>query len=192
MGRSKEFDENMALQKAMELFWAQGYEKTSMNDLIEHMGIHRKSLYDTFGDKRELYLKAINSYEKYSMEKLQSRTSQSTTAKQAIENAFDYMIEGNQSRRLGCFFVNAATEMAPSDKEVDEIVNQAFHETEQWLSDIISKGQQTGEISSDHDAQIWAEFLHNTLVGIRVLVRTSVDRDKIYHIKDMFINLLFN
>ncbi len=192
MGRSKEFDENMVLQKAMELFWEQGYEKTSMSDLIEHMGIHRKSLYDTFGDKRELYLKAIESYGKYSTEKFRSGISHAATAKQAIQNVFDYIIEGNQDERLGCFFVNAATEMAPCNKDVDEIVNQAFIQTEQWLTDIIHKGQQSGEISSDHDAQIWAEFLHNALIGIRVLVRTSTDKDKIYRIKDMFFSLLFH
>lgn len=192
MGRSKEFDENMVLQKAMELFWKQGYEKTSMSDLIQHMGIHRKSLYDTFGDKRELYLKAIEFYGKYSTEKLQARISDATSAKQAIQNAFDYIIEGNEDERFGCFFVNAATEMAPSDKEVDEIVNQAFNQAEQRLSDAIRKGQQSGEISCDRDAQIWAEFLHNALIGIRVLVRTSTSKDKIYRIKDMFLNLLFN
>lgn len=56
MARSKEFDEKAVLRKAMELFWEQGYEKTSMQDLVDHMGIHRRSIYDTFGDKRSLFL----------------------------------------------------------------------------------------------------------------------------------------
>ena len=60
MGRSREFDENVVLQKAMELFWEQGYEKTSLSDLVEHMGIHRRSLYDTFGDKHTLFLKTLD------------------------------------------------------------------------------------------------------------------------------------
>ncbi len=192
MGRSKEFDENVVLQKAMELFWKQGYEKTSMSDLVEHMGIHRKSLYDTFGDKRELYLKAIECYGKYSAEKFQSAISDAATARQAIQSAFDDMIEGNENERLGCFFVNAATELAPRDEEVDEIVNQAFKQAEQRLSDIIRKGQESGEISYHQDARIWAEFLHNVLVGMRVLVRTSASKEKLYRIKEMFLNLLFN
>ena len=62
MGRSKEFDEKEALQKAMLIFWEQGYEKTSINDLVEGIGIHRKSLYDTFGGKHELFLKVIENY----------------------------------------------------------------------------------------------------------------------------------
>ena len=55
MARSKEFEENEVLDKAMKLFWEQGYEKTSMTDLVEHMGIHRRSLYDTFGDKHHCF-----------------------------------------------------------------------------------------------------------------------------------------
>ena len=62
MARSKEFDEEHALALAMDLFWRQGYENTSLADLIQEMGIARQSLYDTFGDKRTLYLKAMAFY----------------------------------------------------------------------------------------------------------------------------------
>ena len=64
MGRSKEFDTDKALIQAMELFWSNGYEKTSIQDLLDVMGIHRKSLYDTFGDKHELYMEAVKRYNK--------------------------------------------------------------------------------------------------------------------------------
>ncbi|KAA2299393.1 helix-turn-helix transcriptional regulator, partial [Clostridioides difficile] len=63
MARGKEFEESVVLDKAMRLFWEQGYEKTSMTDLVNHMGIHRKSLYDTFGDKHTLFLKAVDLYD---------------------------------------------------------------------------------------------------------------------------------
>ena len=53
MGRAKEFDQEVVLDKAMQIFWEKGYEKTSMQDLVDHMGIHRRSIYDTFGDKHE-------------------------------------------------------------------------------------------------------------------------------------------
>ncbi|WP_312941421.1 GNAT family N-acetyltransferase [Oscillibacter sp.] len=192
MSRNKEFDENVALQKAIELFWKQGYEKTSMSDLVEHMGIHRKSLYDTFGDKRELYLKAIQCYGKSSAERFRAVISDAATAKQAIQDAFDEMIEGNKCERSGCFFVNAANELAPRDGEADKIVNQAFLQMEQGLFDIIRKGQESGEIPCHQDARIWAEFLQNTLIGIRVLARTSASKDKLYRIKEMFLELLFN
>jgi TetR/AcrR family transcriptional repressor of nem operon len=190
MGRSKEFEENTVLQKAMELFWQQGYEKTSMNDLVEHMGIHRKSLYDTFGDKHALYLKAIEIYAEYSSEKLKSEALRARTSYQAIKYIFNYMIEGNEKEQWGCFFVNAATEMAPRDKEVEEKAEEAFCQTENFLADIIRTGQEAGEFSRNFDAEALAEILNNTLIGIRVLARTSTGKEKMYRIADFFLNLL--
>ena len=75
MGRSKEFEESEALQKAMELFWQQGYEKTSMSDLVEHMGVHRGSLYDTFCDKHTLFLKTLDCFGELLGARLKSETS---------------------------------------------------------------------------------------------------------------------
>ena len=63
MARSKEFEVNEVLDKAIQLFWAQGYEKTSMHELVNFMGIHRRSIYDTFGDKHALFMKALERYE---------------------------------------------------------------------------------------------------------------------------------
>ncbi len=192
MGRSKEFEEDVVLQKAMELFWEQGYEKTSMSDLVEHMGIHRRSLYDTFGDKHALYLKAIDRYGEYTAGKLKSETLRAKTAKQAMQYIFDYVIEANEDRRLGCLFVNAATEMAPQDNEVTKKTEEAFKQTEHFFAEIIREGQQTGEFSCDYDAETLAEILHHTLLGIRVLRRTSVSKEKMHRIADFFLKLLYN
>lgn len=98
----------------MEVFWQQGYEKMSMSDLVEHMGIHRKSLYDTFGDKYWLYLKVIDGYSEYSTAKLKSEIYKAETAYEAIQY---YIIEGNENKQCGCLFVNVATEMGPWDQE---------------------------------------------------------------------------
>ena len=63
MARYKEFEVNEVLDKAIQLFWEQGYQKTSMQELVENMGIHRRSIYDTFGDKHALFIKALKRYE---------------------------------------------------------------------------------------------------------------------------------
>ena len=139
MGRSKEFEESVVLQKAMELFWKQGYEKTSMSDLVEHMGIHRRSLYDAFGDKHTLFLKTLDCFGEFIKSRLKSETSRAETAKQAIQFIFDSTIEGNGDRPLGCLFVNSATEMAPRDKDVAEKAEEAFMQTEHFLADLFAK-----------------------------------------------------
>ncbi|URZ14516.1 TetR/AcrR family transcriptional regulator [Clostridium felsineum] len=190
MGRSKEFEENEVLQRAMELFWMQGYEKTSMNDLVKHMGIHRKSLYDTFGDKHSLYLKVIDRYAKYSTDKLNAEKLKSKTAYQTIQYIFDYIIEGNKDKHWGCLFVNAATEMGPWDKEVEEKTSESFKKVEDFIARIVREGQEAGEFSSNYDAEILGEILHNTLLGLRVLVRTSASKEKMHRIENFFLNLL--
>lgn len=190
MGRSKEFDENVVLQKAMELFWEQGYEKTSLSDLVEHMGIHRRSLYDTFGDKHTLFLKTIDCYEELIKNEVQVGILHAETVKQAIQFIFDFMIEGYEDRPWGCLIVNSATEMALRDKEVEEKTEEAFMRTEQLIADLVRKGQQTGEFSCDYDAEVLAEILQNTLLGIRVHLRTSASKEKLHRIADFFLDLL--
>lgn len=190
MGRSREFDENVVLQKAMELFWEQGYEKTSLSDLVEHMGIHRRSLYDTFGDKHTLFLKTIDCYEELIKNKVQVGTSHAETAKQAIQFIFDLMIEGYEDKPWGCLIVNSATEMALQDKEVEKKTEESFMQAEHLLADIVRKGQQTGEFSCDYDAEVLSEILQNTLLGIRVLARTSASKEKMHRIANFFLDLL--
>lgn len=189
MGRSKEFEESVVLQKAMELFWQQGYEKTSLSDLVEHMGIHRRSLYDTFGDKHTLFLKTIDFFGEFVKSRLTNETLRAETAKQAIQFIFDFMIE-RSGNSLGCLFVNSATEMAPRDKEVEEKTKAAFVYIEQLLADIIHRGQQAGEFRCDYDAKVLAENLHNSLIGIRVLARNSASKEKLVRIADFSLAIL--
>lgn len=190
MGRSKEFEESVVLQKAMELFWQQGYEKTSLNDLVEHMGIHRRSLYDTFGDKHTLFLKVIDYFGEFIKARLKSELSHAKTAKQAIECIFDFMIEASEDRALGCLFVNSATELASRDKAVEAKTKEAFIQLEQLLAGYIRKGQETGEFRCDYDAEVLAENLHTALLGIRVLARTSADKEKLQRIAAFSLTIL--
>lgn len=190
MGRSREFDENVVLQKAMELFWKQGYEKTSLNDLVEYMGIHRRSLYDTFGDKHTLFLKAMDFYQELIRSNIQAGVSKAETAKQAIQFIFDFIIEGYEDKQWGCLTVNSATELALMDKEIKERTERIFMQTEQLIADLVRKGQQAGEISTNYDSEILAEVLHNTLHGIRVQLRISASKEKLHRIGNFFMDLL--
>lgn len=189
MPRSKEFEENEVLLKAMNLFWEQGYEKTSLQDLVEHMGIHRRSLYDTFGDKHTLYLRAMEQYANMATS-IKTEAQRGRTAKEAIRFIFDYLIEAADNRPVGCLFVNSATELALRDSVVCEKTNAAFNKEEQFLVDLIHKGQQTGEFSADKDARILAASLQTTMIGLRVLARTSSDKEKLHQIADASIAML--
>jgi TetR/AcrR family transcriptional repressor of nem operon len=190
MPRTKEFDEDEVLLKAMRLFWDQGYEKTSMNDLVESMGIHRRSLYDTFGDKHQLFLKTIERYNKFLNGHFQSGITRADSAKQAMRFLFDFMIEGYNDKPPGCLLVNMATELAPWDHEVDVKVGEGFDRMEQLVAGLIRRGQENGEFATTRDAGELAENIHNTMLGLRVLARTSTDREKLHRIADSAIALL--
>lgn len=190
MGRSKEFEENIVLQKAMEVFWQQGYEKTSMSDLVEHMGIHRKSIYDTFGDKHALFLKVIDHYGEFSTAKFKAEILKAKNSYKAIQYIFDYVIEGNENKDYGCLFVNATTEFGPWDQEVLKKTEGAFNQAENFITEIIKQGQENGEFSRKYDNEILGEILHNALLGLRVLVKTSASKEKMHNIANFFLDLL--
>ncbi|SFD79002.1 TetR/AcrR family transcriptional regulator, transcriptional repressor for nem operon [Paenibacillus catalpae] len=190
MTRSKEFDEREVLLKAMHLFWEKGYEKTSLQDLVTHMGIHRRSLYDTFGDKHSLFVKTMEQYDIQTNATIKAEVSRGRTAKQAIRFIFDYLIEVNDDRPLGCLFVNSATELGLRDPEVREMTNEGFNNEEKILVSLIQKGQQSGEIQSDKDTKILAASLQTTMIGLRVLARTFTDKKRLHQVADASIAIL--
>lgn len=184
MARNKEFDEKEVLEKAMQLFLAQGYEKTSMQELVEHMGIHRRSLYDTFGDKHALFMQALTLYKNQTNERLGNAALKSSSALASIRLIFDAIIDKDPEEPKGCLFVNTAVELGPRDAEAEQAAEDGFDSLEAKLRELIVKGQEQGEIWNGLDASVVAENLHNSLLGIRVLARTSASRDKLYRIKE--------
>ncbi|MGO4496920.1 TetR/AcrR family transcriptional regulator [Paenibacillus sp. 2RAB27] len=190
MARSKEFEEKKVLDKAMRLFWEQGYEKTSMTELVEHMGIHRRSLYDTFGDKHNLFLKAMDRFEDKISAALAGGIKRSKTASEALQFIFGFMIDGDEDSPAGCLMVNSAVELAARDVEVDNKSTKAFTTAEQLLREIIIWGQRDGEFTSTYNAEELAEYLHNVWIGLRVMARTSASKEKLHRITHISMKLL--
>ncbi|MDF2650315.1 MAG: TetR family transcriptional regulator [Paenibacillus sp.] len=190
MARSKEFEEKEVLDKAMRLFWEQGYEKTSMTELVEHMGIHRRSLYDTFGDKHNLFLKAMDRFDDKISAALAGGVKRSKTASEALQFIFGFMIDGDEDSPAGCLMVNSAVELAARDVEVDNKSTKAFTTAEQLLREIILWGQRDGEFTSTYNAEELAEYLHNVWIGLRVMARTSASKEKLHRITHISMKLL--
>ncbi|MBG9489643.1 HTH-type transcriptional repressor ComR [Bacillus subtilis] len=190
MARSKEFDEKAVLRKAMELFWEQGYEKTSMQDLVNHMGIHRRSIYDTFGDKRSLFLASLNHYEELVVNEMESIISRTSSIKQAIRDVFIFVLNSIEQYPKGCLSVNAAIELSLLDKEIGRIVTKMFNRTEDMFNNLIKRGQTSGEISKEIDSDNISRFLHNNLVGIRVLIKTNYSKKELEGIITLALSVL--
>lgn len=191
MARNKEYDEKEVLRVAMELFWKQGYEKTSMQDLVTHTGIHRRSMYDSFGDKHSLFMKALEHYDEIVENKIMMEIKPLDPATQAIRRLFEMAIlRKEQQHPIGCLTVNSAVELSLHDEEVAENVKESFGKTEHLLYELVLRGQKSGELAEHHDAERLSEFLHNSLVGLRVLAKTTNDNRKLENIIDMTLSIL--
>ena len=119
MARPREFDRGEALKRALAVFWEKGYEATSTDDLVRAMGIGRQSMYDTFGDKHQLYLEALRLYEANSGAELFKRIYETPSPFVAICDYILSIADGTSADRArGCFYVNATNELAPSDPDV--------------------------------------------------------------------------
>ena len=190
MARHKEYDEKEVLQKATELFRYQGYEKTSLQDLVSHMGIHRRSLYDTFGDKHTLFIKALEHYDNNMKKNMDIEVKKSQTAKDAIRSLLEMAISKDNEKSIGCLTVNSAVELTLHDQVVAEKIEQNFSKTEKMMLEILLRGQKSGEISNRHDIEILSQFFLNSFVGLRVLVKTTNDKNKLKNIVDTTLSVL--
>jgi len=190
MARKKEFDEDAALLKAMELFWEQGYEKTSMQELVSHMGIHKGSMYDTFGDKHSLYLKSLKRYIEMLDQSVMQRMADTRSAKEAITVLFETTIHQKEELPYGCFIVNTAVELAKHDAEAIEMVHLRWSHTEKLIHDLIVQGQQSGEFSKTLNAEGLSSYLLNALIGLRVMVKTICDKEKLNQIVEINLSVL--
>lgn len=190
MARNKEFDVDAVLQKAVRLFWSQGYEKTSMKDLVETMGVHKRSMYDTFGDKHALFMQALERYHETVFASVKTRVQDAASPKQAIRAIFEMVISARDIRPEGCLTVNTACELSLLDPEAAAKVSDYFAETEELLCELITQGQAAGGISAKHDPVRLSQYLFNALTGLRVLVKTTKDRQKLESIIDMTLAIL--
>ncbi len=174
----KQFDEGEALEKAMQAFWAHGYEATSIQDLVECMGIKRGSIYAAFGDKRSLFLRSLEHYASSYCHAWLASLRQRHAPRAAILSVFEVAINVaiTDRNRSGCFLINTAIELSAHDPGVAKVVAKELTEIEAFFRDTIVDGQNSDDISTDLDPAETARTLLGLLSGLRVLARSRPER----------------
>ncbi|MDR7127923.1 TetR/AcrR family transcriptional repressor of nem operon [Algoriphagus sp. 4150] len=192
MARTKVFDEQEVLDRAMKLFWEKGYNATSAQDLVDSLGISRSSLYDTFGDKHSLFVKALQQYRKERVDPVISSHNVVEDVEAYIrlffESVKDEAIGYNSSK--GCFVVNSAVELAPVDSEIAAISNSIMRDTEEALCSVIKNGQDKGVFTTKYPARSLARFVFNSLNGLRVTVKFDADKEMFEDIVNVCMSAL--
>ena len=192
MARTKDFDEDEVLQKAMNLFWHKGYNGTSMQELVDGLGISRSSMYDTFGDKHTLFMKALENYKKMATAEMKAIVDNAPTAKEAIRRMFEYTVAEllRDDQHRGCFLVNAGVEMAPHDAEVSKMLCENDKQLEKYFNEAIKTGQSNGEISNEQSSHALAQFILNSIKGIRVTAKSGADKKVFRDIVEVTMRVL--
>ncbi|GLQ05281.1 TetR/AcrR family transcriptional regulator [Sneathiella chinensis] len=193
MPRVKCFDREEALQNAMQAFWLKGFEATSVQDLVDCMGINRGSLYDTFGDKRNLFLEVLDHYSQTSLKLAEGMRADGNAREQISAFLHGFMqrnLDDQQNR--GCLVTNTAIERSHYDEECAVRVRRHMGTLEAAFEAAIRRGQHAGDIVSTQDAAVLAAFLIGVLQGIRVIAKVNPDENKLRPMVDMALASLDN
>jgi len=165
MARNVEFNEEEAIQKAMEVFWEKGYNGASLRDLTDAMKINSSSLYNTIGDKQELFVRCVEHYTGLRKKDLQNRLKGSesplTILLNYIDDAVTVIISGDHS----CMAVKTAFEVATNDRRVKDILKDDSDYAYQFLHSLIKRAMEQGEISAEEDPELLADYFISTWTG---------------------------
>lgn len=186
MARPRTFEREDVLDSAMDAFWNQGYEATSVQDLVDATGLNRASLYNTFGNKHELFIEVLERYEARWMGKTLALLKQHESARAAIRVLFEHVADQAAAcpKRGSCLMTNAATELGAHDTDTADRVRSNFARMQDAFAATVRQGQEQGEIDTNADPDGLARFLVNNIQGLRVMAKTCPARADLQDIVD--------
>ena len=180
MPRRKEFDREEVLNKAMMVFRDKGYEATSMQDLVTHMGINRFSLYETFKSKHELFMQALQAYYENVAVPFFSKLKDSNQGLQVIETTLMELLSQIRSGQSsnGCLLCNTIAELgAKKDKRTTAILDKYLKRVESNFHAALLRAKALGEISVDADARKYAKVLVGYSTGLLSLAKVLSEKE---------------
>jgi len=180
MGRPKGFSETDALEKALELFWQHGYQGVGLTELLDGMGIARQSLYDTFGNKRQLFIKTIEHYRDTRLVEalaLLERPGSPTQNVRDVVRFFERLALDKRAR--GCLVANSLVEIGPHDPEIRELLAHTLGLLEKSILKALRQAQRLGELPAERSPRAIARALTNALVGMAVTGKLALSRSAV-------------
>ncbi|MBB6403411.1 TetR/AcrR family transcriptional regulator [Arthrobacter sp. AZCC_0090] len=187
MGRPMQFETDTAVDRAMDLFWRQGYAGTTPQELASELGIGKGSLYNTFESKHALFMRALRRYSKVRIEYLAGMFSAPGPIGPRLKRAMT-VLAGVGEHRRGCVMVNAAAELGTADDDVNRIAEDLFTRIETEFRQAIAQGQESGEFSMDRAADTAASQLLASVIGLSVLVKAGGPSERFQAVIDGIVD----
>ncbi|HIG65447.1 MAG TPA: TetR/AcrR family transcriptional regulator [Methyloprofundus sp.] len=192
MARSKAFNEEEVLDKAVAVFWTKGYEATSMQDLVEAMGIQRGSLYATFGSKQQLFLQALERYGKVVVKQFLDILESKPSAIESIDAFFAQLVEHllTAGPLRSCLVTNSAIERGLRDAETKQQVLHLLNALDKGFYNTLARAQKDGEISTQLDLNKLASFLTSSMQGLLVMGKVCSERSVLEGINQVTLSII--
>jgi AcrR family transcriptional regulator len=174
MARPKEFDRDAAVERAMSVFWLRGYAATSTDDLLQAMKIGRQSMYDTFGDKRRLYVEALERYQRESVAGHINRLRSTASPLAGIEALLVGVIPWERvAREKGCMGVGSISEFGNADPELAKLRTKSGGVLHKALVERLQEARAAGGIGETVDIECAARFVETMMLGIQVAAKAG-------------------
>lgn len=182
-GRPKKFDQQQALERAMELFWSRGYERASLANLLSEMEISRQSLYDTFGNKRELFIRAIEYYGTTQLKQALLLLERDRPPLENVKDVMGFFEElAADERCRGCLVANALVEVGPHDPEIAALLEATLDLLQHALQDSLELARERGELSAAKSPPALARALTNAMIGLAVTGKLRPGRTALHDV----------
>ncbi len=191
MGRPYEFDREETLSKAMDVFWEKGYKATSIQDLVDHMGIKRGSIYNTFGDKHSLFIAAVEYYgEEVTAKTIQVLESEGSPVEN-IRIFFETIVNTPSERKTrGCLISNTVVELAPHDEQVAETVKVILDKIQTAFLNCLNKAVELGELPEDTNTKVLSQFLATSTHGLIVTGKSALNPKEVRDVVNVILSTL--
>ena len=176
MARRKAFDPEEVLESAMRAFWAKGYDATSVEDLVGATGINRASLYGTFGDKKQIFLSALDRYVAAGEVARADVRRDGASVRETLLNLFERLIlRARDGRNAGCLLTNSVAEFGSRDPEILEALRRSLAAMENGIDSLLRGGIETGEVPADADPRARARMVIAAMQGFQVISKVNGD-----------------
>jgi len=179
-GRPIAYSPDEATDAAMRVFWARGYESASTRELLEAMRLSRSSLYQAFGSKEQLFLKAIGRYRESLVRRLERQLDAAPSAMSFLEALFRDTTQeaGSDRAALGCLIFNSASELGQQDGLPSQHARQSIAAITAVFQQAVERAQVEGEIAPERDPSVLASYLTMGMAGLRTLLKSGADADQ--------------
>jgi TetR/AcrR family transcriptional repressor of nem operon len=193
LGRNKEFDTVIVLRKAIEVFGEYGFEGTSLQDLLKHLGIGRQSLYDTYGTKRALFLSAIKCYLEEKNDAVIERLEKPGSVKNAIRQIFQEGINVLQDpeRAKACYIINSTIEQIPHDPNIAKYFESQTQRLETAFYEALVRAKAQGELKDHHENLLaLARYLNQARLSLTFIAKLTPNFESLQNFVEVSLSIL--